>query len=411
MGKGIKGLSYLPQIDITNIAGDTCSINAYRSILYKIQYLQANIQEDQTLTSEPCQSNQPYYNSIWDITSSGAVAATATITLASVAIDDTVTINGQVFTAAAVADVANGIFSQASTDTADASSFILAVNSDTRPGNLSVIVTASSIAAVVTITADATGTDGNNITISSSSATTLALSVVQGHLTGGLNPDTYLVDFVSEVRPLIDTINPPGLSTKRLLDIAFTGASFPFTIRSVLSVLDWIEDTLEVHVSSAGSDIAVAASGTITCVGGLAGDTVTVNGLEYTAVAGAKADDSQFSIDTGDTETATDLADSIDDDTRTGTLLDVSGASVAGVVTVTCTTTVGGGNRITLASSNALRFALSAATLSGATDPGIGANGTHTLPIFRGATPYEQFIWATVVKAATVYTLTPGADS
>lgn len=51
-----------------------------------------------------------------------------------------------------------------------------------------------------------------------------------------------------------------------------------------------------------------------------AGDTVTINGLIYTGVAGVKADDTQFSVDTSDAAAATDLADSIDDDVRVGTV-------------------------------------------------------------------------------------------
>lgn len=51
----------------------------------------------------------------------------------------------------------------------------------------------------------------------------------------------------------------------------------------------------------------------------LAGDTVTVNGNVYTGVAGVKADDTEFSVDTSNTAVALDLADSIDDDARIGT--------------------------------------------------------------------------------------------
>ena len=45
------------------------------------------------------------------------------------------------------------------------------------------------------------------------------------------------------------------------------------------------------------------ADGTITCATAVAGQTVTVNGLLYTAVAGAKANNTEFSIDTSDTAT------------------------------------------------------------------------------------------------------------
>mgnify|MGYP003640323948 CR=1 FL=1 len=54
----------------------------------------------------------------------------------------------------------------------------------------------------------------------------------------------------------------------------------------------------------------------------VAGNTVTINGLVYTAVAGAKADDTEFSIDSTDDATRDDLADSIDGDVRVGSVAD-----------------------------------------------------------------------------------------
>lgn len=111
-----------------------------------------------------------------------------------------------------------------------------------------------------------------------------------------------------------------------------------------------------------------SAFGTITCLGVLAADTVTVNGLLYTAVAGAKADDTEFSIDTSDTACALDLADSIDDDVRAGTLNDLTAASVVGLVTATQTVAGTGGNATTLVSSNGTRLAVSGATFSGGGD-------------------------------------------
>lgn len=71
----------------------------------------------------------------------------------------------------------------------------------------------------------------------------------------------------------------------------------------------------------------------------LAGDTVTINGLLYTGVAGVKANNTQFSVDTSDTAAATDLADSINNDVRVGSVADATlvASSSAGVVTVTAT--------------------------------------------------------------------------
>ena len=114
------------------------------------------------------------------------------------------------------------------------------------------------------------------------------------------------------------------------------------------------------------------ATGTITFATVLAGDTVTINGLVYTAVAGAKADNTEFSIDGSDTVDAADLADSIVNDARTGITdpaLDVTATSSAAVVTVEETVGGTGGNSIDLASSNGARLAVSGATLTGGTTP------------------------------------------
>ncbi len=106
------------------------------------------------------------------------------------------------------------------------------------------------------------------------------------------------------------------------------------------------------------------ADGTLTCASAIAGDTVTVNGLLYTAVAGVKADDTEFSIDTSNDATATDLADSIDDDTRTGTLDDLTATATTNVVTAVSTVTGTEGNAITLAETGGT-ITLSGATFSG----------------------------------------------
>lgn len=113
------------------------------------------------------------------------------------------------------------------------------------------------------------------------------------------------------------------------------------------------------------------ADGTVTCASVLAADTVTINGNLYTAVAGVKANNTQFSIDTSDTACATDLADSITNDTRTGTLNDVVAVSAVGVVTASQTVRGVAGNATTLVSSNGTRLAVSGATFANGADNGI----------------------------------------
>ena len=125
-------------------------------------------------------------------------------------------------------------------------------------------------------------------------------------------------------------------------------------------------------VSSNGTRLAVTGSGFLT--GGVTADTITINGLVYTAVAGAKADNTEFSIDGDDTATATDIAASVTADTRTGTLGDVTATSAVAVVTLVQTLGGTAGNATTLASSDGTRLAVSGATFSGGTDGPITTN-------------------------------------
>lgn len=137
-------------------------------------------------------------------------------------------------------------------------------------------------------------------------------------------------------------------------------------------------DFTEELVAETALGIAIKSNGTITCAGVLAGDTVTIDGKLFTAVAGLKSDSTEFSIDTGNNETALDLADSIATDTRPGTTtsLGITATSAAAVVTVTATTFGAGGDVIDLASSTGVRLAVSGATLASGAD---GASAPYTL--------------------------------
>jgi len=82
------------------------------------------------------------------------LVAEMTLTLATVLVGDTVTINGLTYTAAAAADLPNRVFDQSGTDTQDAASLVLAINHATAgvPG-----VTATNAAGVVTLVATEPG--------------------------------------------------------------------------------------------------------------------------------------------------------------------------------------------------------------------------------------------------------------
>ena len=106
----------------------------------------------------------------------------------------------------------------------------------------------------------------------------------------------------------------------------------------------------------------VEATGTVTCATAIGNNTVTVNGLLYTGVTGAKANYTQFSVDTGNDETAVDLADSITNDTRaTGTdpSFELTAKSSSAVVTISATSAGADGNALTLVSSDGATLAVS----------------------------------------------------
>lgn len=108
------------------------------------------------------------------------VAASATITCASVSADDTVTIGKTTLTAKASPSGENQ-WSQAGSDTADAASLVSKINAHSV---LSLLVSASSSAGVVTVTSLVKGSIGNHIALSSSNGSRLAVTG-SGYLASG----------------------------------------------------------------------------------------------------------------------------------------------------------------------------------------------------------------------------------
>lgn len=186
-----------------------------------------------------------------------------------------------------------------------------------------------------------------------------------------------------------DGVNTPSRFPYR--DIAFQSET-PQTINlfKKQESYSWLERMPFLGVASKGTVTIdtvtpTKASGTVTCATAVVGNTVTVNGLLYTAVAGVKTDNTKFSIDTSNTATATDLADSINNDVRVGTLNDVTASAALGVVTIV--QTVGGliGNATTLASSGAT-LAVSEATFTGGLDDAeISGITVNAIQIMSGA--------------------------
>jgi phage tail sheath gpL-like len=111
------------------------------------------------------------------------------------------------------------------------------------------------------------------------------------------------------------------------------------------------------------------AVGTITLSGAAAGQTVTVAGVTYTAVAGVAANSSQFSVAGDDTADATALAAAINASENGRDTQQVTATSAAGVVTVKAVADGTSGNAITLVKVGA-GITVSGATLAGGTATG-----------------------------------------
>lgn len=110
-----------------------------------------------------------------------------------------------------------------------------------------------------------------------------------------------------------------------------------------------------------------AATGTVTCASVSAADTVTINGVVFTATAGT-ADPGEFSIDGDNTADAVSLVAAINTSASPIVSNNVSASNLLGVVTLTAKTKGTPGNANTLASSNGTRLLTSGARLTGGTD-------------------------------------------
>lgn len=116
------------------------------------------------------------------VNSGDAVAATGTVTFASIAAADTVTVGTQTFTASASPSGANQ-FLVTGGDTTAAAALVAAINAH---ASLKSVVTATSAGAVITVTAAVSGLIGNQIGIAISAHG----SVSAAKLASGANPTT-----------------------------------------------------------------------------------------------------------------------------------------------------------------------------------------------------------------------------
>ena len=123
-------------------------------------------------------------------------------------------------------------------------------------------------------------------------------------------------------------------------------------------------------VTNTMSIVDCRASGTVTAASVQVGDTVTVDGRVYTAIAdGATPAFAQFSIGASNDACAANLAAAINLGEQADTTSKVTASAASAVVTITARAEGTGGNSIALATSDNTRLAKSGTTL---------ANGTAT---------------------------------
>lgn len=122
--------------------------------------------------------------------STGSVQATGTITFSSLAADDTVTVNGVVFTAK-VSPSGDNQFALGADDTAAAANFAAKINASAL-ANIVSVVSATSALGVVTLTAIQPGLAGNTNTIAISAHGSVSGS---GRLTTGSDGTQVAVNF------------------------------------------------------------------------------------------------------------------------------------------------------------------------------------------------------------------------
>lgn len=402
VGKRKSGYNAGVSTSIVEVRSEDANL-AYQASAVELEILSANAADDGissgtlTLASAVavtpadgtviCASVLPIQSADGTVTLASALAiakATGTITCVVALAGDTVTVNGLVYTAVAGAKANNTEFSIDTGNNETAADLADSITNDTRTGTLN-DVTATSSTNVVTCQQTVGGAGGNATTLASSSDA-VRLVISGATFANGVDADTVTVNGLVYTAVAGAKANNTEFSIDTSDNAAATDlaasitadARTPVTVPSIDQTAVAVGAVVTITASTPGTggnsiDLSssngtrLAVSGAF-LAGGAAADTVTVNGLVYTAVAGAKANNTQFSTDTSDNATATDLADSIENDARTGVTvpsINLSASAAVATVTIVADTPGTGGNAIDLASSNGTRLAVSAAFLDG----------------------------------------------
>ena len=152
---------------------------------------------------------------------------------------------------------------------------------------------------------------------------------------------------------------------------SFSAGADGVELESIMVTGGAVAGTLEV---TAGDWLGVGtlATGFLTLTNVIATDVITLNGLVFTAVAGAPSA-GEFQVGADDSATASNLATAITGDARTGITVasqDQSGEATGNIVIVRATVLGTTGNSIDLVSSDTTIVA-SSATLTGAEAPNV----------------------------------------
>jgi hypothetical protein len=118
----------------------------------------------------------------------GGTQATGTVTFSSLANNDTVTVNGVVFTAKTSGATGSNQFNLGANDTAAAVNFAAAINSSSAPAKILGVVSASPAAAVTTITFLETGAVGNLGTLAISAHGSVSAANLANGTDGTITP-------------------------------------------------------------------------------------------------------------------------------------------------------------------------------------------------------------------------------
>lgn len=165
-----------------------------------------------------------------------------------------------------------------------------------------------------------------------------------------------------------------GRNTATLQRFQTAGGKYE-RVRSILNFLESLQTGGELAAGSGSppsiavtvQDSEVRASGTLTLASVVATDTVTINGVTFTAVASG-ATGNQFNVGVSDTATATNLAAAINASVTSLVSGYVTASSSAAVVTVTSAFYGLAGNMTTLASAGGTITVSGARLTGGAAD-------------------------------------------